>query len=445
MKKIQKALAKKPHISNRDMQFWFCAISLSGFAITVVVLFISHGDLFPKIFYKDIYDTGMDFFHSIEYVRGRSPYELFHTLYPPLANLFFYLLYRFVPLSQSSQWADTFSGGIEARRTSIDLRVWQPTLMLFIGFIALTAIALVFLVPNILGRSAKSEMVGLCMVLSYGVIKTYERGNIVIIAVLCCMFFVAYKDSANPYLKELALIALAIGFGLKIYPAVFGILLIYEKEYFKAARTVLYGLIAFIAPLFVFHGGISNLSFVINKLLAYGGPSTSSSSGYSFDKILTSIVLMLQSIWHFEIAEVPWITFTTWANKILFIALLLRGFFLRKKWQKVLICTLSLLVYQNQAMYVVTFMLIPLVFMLKEEKTICKSNFIPFIGLVFMCILLPIYDMNNAIISFISLRMQICMLALIIWVFMTKETTSGKLTHFFQMKNVKTTKVGGEH
>ena len=434
MKKIQKTFEKKPNILNKDMQFWFCVISLLGFVITTLLLFISHGDLFPKIFHKDVYDAGMDFFHSIEYTRGRSPYELFGTLYPPLANLFFYFLYRFVPFVQSSQWANTFAEGVAARRTPIDLRVWQSTLMLFMAFIALTAIALVFLVQNILGCSARSEMVGLFMVLSYGTVYAYERGNIVIIAVLCSMFFVAYKDSSNPFFKELALIALAIGSGLKIYPAVFGILLIYEKEYYKAARAVLYGLIAFIAPLFVFHGGISNLGFAINKLFAFGSTPKLTSLGYSFDKILNSIVLILQSIWHFEIAEASWFTFTTWANRILFITLLLRGFFLHKKWQKVLTCTLSCLVYQTQAIYVVMFMLIPLVFMLKEEKTICKSNFIPFIALVFMHILLPIYDMNNAIISFIFLRMQICMLVLIIWIFMTKGTLPDTLKHFFKVK-----------
>lgn len=408
MKKIQKVHIKR-YLSNLDIQSWFCIISFLGFIATMLVFFISHGTVFPKLFCGDTFDTGMDFFHSIEYTRGRSPYELFNTLYPPLANLFFYLLYRLVPFDQSSLWANTFDDSIAARGTSIDLRVWQPTLMLFIGFIVITAIALVLLVQSILGHSAKSGMIGLFMVFSYGTLYSFERGNIVIVAALCSMFFVAYKDSSNAFFKELALIALGAGAGLKVYPAVFGLLLLYEKEYYKAARAILYGLILFIAPVFVFHGGISNLSFALRKIMAYsGGMPELSSIGYSFDKILNSFVLIFQYLWDFEISEVSWITFTAWTNKILFLALLFRGFFLCKKWQKILACTLSFLVYQTQPIYVLTCMLIPLVFMLKEEKKINKSNFIPFTALVFSQILLPICDIDTANISFVFFRIQVC-------------------------------------
>ena len=47
------------------------------------------------------------FFHSIEYMRGRMPYGQFDTLYPPLANLFFYVLYLLVPKTQSDTWTES--------------------------------------------------------------------------------------------------------------------------------------------------------------------------------------------------------------------------------------------------------------------------------------------------------------------------------------------------
>ena len=63
------------------------------FACTLCIflcVFITHGSILSDLLFYDTRDTGMDFFHSIEYVRGRTPYKQFNTLYPPLANLFFY-------------------------------------------------------------------------------------------------------------------------------------------------------------------------------------------------------------------------------------------------------------------------------------------------------------------------------------------------------------------
>lgn len=64
-----------------------------------------------------------------------------------------------------------------------------------------------------------------------------------------------HKDRTG---KERALLCIAVAAGLKIYPAVFGILYIKEKRYQEAARLVLYGILCFFVP-FVFFGGIHGL------------------------------------------------------------------------------------------------------------------------------------------------------------------------------------------
>jgi len=53
-------------------------------------LFFDLGELrsFFWYYHDNIDDTGMDFYNSMIYVRGRTPYTKFDTLYPPLANLF---------------------------------------------------------------------------------------------------------------------------------------------------------------------------------------------------------------------------------------------------------------------------------------------------------------------------------------------------------------------
>ena len=69
----------------------------------------SHGAVIEKFFFHDVRDTGMDFLHSIEYVRGRHPYEQFQTLYPPLANFMFMCLFRMVPEWICHLWPDDFA------------------------------------------------------------------------------------------------------------------------------------------------------------------------------------------------------------------------------------------------------------------------------------------------------------------------------------------------
>ena len=401
---------------SRNMQSWFCILSFLGVLVTLIGFFMTHGALFSKVFFQDPLDTGMDFFHSIEYLRGRAPYDLYGTLYPPLANFFFYLLYRFVPLEQINTWQPTFDESVWARGSSTDLRVWQPTMMLFICYILLTSIMLVLLVQSLLKYSTKSGLVGLCMVLSYGVLYSFERGNIIFVSMLCCMFFVFFKDSENKVLSELALIALAIGAGLKIYPALFGMILIYDKQYAKAARAVLYGIIAFVAPVFIFREGIGALRKFVNILLSFIGTSEITSNAYSFDKILNVPVLILRDTLGFEINAQFWLALSKPLNTLTAILALICGFCLKKKWQKALTCTLSFLLYQAQGIYALAFFLIPFVLMLKEEENICKANFLPYITLVFTQILLPIYDVDNMGISMMNLRFQICMLILFAYV-----------------------------
>ena len=163
----------------------FVISSFSSVLITLVALFLTHGELWDKIFFHDSLDTGMDFFHSIEYTRGRAPYELFGTLYPPLANLLFYFLFRFTPFWQANEWSTTFSGGIQARGTYIDLRVWQPTMMMFMLFIMLSAALLILLIRRIIRQEKYADWLGLGILLSYGFLFAIERGNIIVLCIIC--------------------------------------------------------------------------------------------------------------------------------------------------------------------------------------------------------------------------------------------------------------------
>lgn len=395
---------------------FFCYAMLFGIAITLVFLFTSHGNIISKMFFNDTLDTGMDFFHSIEYTRGRDPYGYWRTLYPPLANLCFYLLFRLIPLNVSSEWASDFSSGVQARGTSADLRVQQAPMLLFIIFIILTALLTMMIIQKYLFDNSQACLVGLCMIFSYGMLYAYERGNIIIVSMLCSMFFVLYKDSTNKIVSELALIALAFAAGLKLYPALFGMLLLYDRQYWKATRTLIYGILLFIIPVLAFHGGISNISIFFEVLLSHTSTEVVSAMGYSFDKIVTSICLLIDALTGCGINEKLLIEVIPSLNIVVAIVILLFGFLLKLYWQRSLVCATAMLLYSSQGRYALIFLLIPILIMLKNEKELTRHNVVPFVFLVLSQMLLPVFDINNSSLYMIYGRIQFCMVMLTLYI-----------------------------
>lgn len=112
----------------------------------------------------------------------------------------------------------------------------------------------------------------------------FERGNPVIYAMLFLLMGIAFRESSNKVLRELALICIAISAGFKIYPAIFGILYIAEKRYKEAIRLVVYGILFFFVP-FLWYGDF--ISYV-GMFLRYTGKSV-----YSKTSIIGNCVMIL--------------------------------------------------------------------------------------------------------------------------------------------------------
>lgn len=401
---------------NHGIGYIFCLCIFGCIFITIIALVITRGALWEEIFWHDSIDTGMDFFHSIEYVRGRRPYEKWQTLYPPLANLFFYVLYRFVPLEISAQWTDTFEDSIAARGTAIDLRVGQSTAILFIFFILFTCIALLVVIQKYIGNEA-GEFVSITTIFSYGVLYAYERGNIIIVVLICSMFFVFFKDSTNKLIAELALIMLAIAAGMKLYPAFFGFILLYDKQYAKALRAIIYGVLIFVLPAFVFHEGLGGLKIFCETLFAYTDAKTlvDAAEGFSLTQALASTALALRNAFSINMDESFLLGLFPKISFCFVLVLLLCGFGISKKWQRALLCTVAMVLYSYQGDYIVMFLLIPLLVMLKDEKVICSTNCFPFIAIIMTQVILPISGDLFGIWNLNDLRMQIGILLCVVY------------------------------
>ena len=80
------------------------------------------------------------------------------------------------------------------------------------------------------------------------------------------MIYIYGYNSEKEIVKHIAFISLAVSASIKIYPALFGLILIRDKRWKDALICCMYGIIIFLAP-FMFFGGIKNVGLMIANIL----------------------------------------------------------------------------------------------------------------------------------------------------------------------------------
>lgn len=402
-------------ISRMNPMQIYCWATVACVLIEVFTFFASHGELLHKYFFFDTRDTGMDFFYSIQYVNGRMPYGQFNTLYPPLANLFFYVLYLFVPKEVSNQWGMSFLEAAQLRGTERDVRLKQSTMIMFMVFVIVSVLCIEAMSRKMLENSEsryKSKVV-VSFLLSYGVVYALERGNIILICWILIALFVVYRKSENALVRELSYIALAIAAGMKLYPAFFGVLLLRDKEYTAAARTVVYGLAAFIWPLFIFNEGICGITMWLRTLLDFTGSKGYPWVGNGMSSIMSEAGHFLDCILGTNLADNNYFL----SGVIVAVVLLVSAFSIDKEWKRVLTLVVAIILFQAQYDYVYSLVVIPLCLFFAQEKEIDRNNLFPFMLMLMLTLPLPLYHDGTYDPTFVARNTlyHIVLVLLVIW------------------------------
>lgn len=405
-------MRKKLHI---DPGILFALGGLISFLILMLFIFLSHGDLWNHFFFYDSIDVGMDFFHSIEYVKGRMPYLKFDTLYPPLANLFFLIIYYCVPIKVSELWADNFTDSISMRGTSADLRGYQSCFMLFIFFFLIVTILIIFLVQYMMKNRDqwKRNLISMAVVLSYGMLLSYERGNIIILVFLLSLFFVCFYKSDNRFLRETALIMLALSAGIKLYPAFLGILLLRDKQYKSSVRCIIYGIMTVVVPMFFFEEGISGLLQWIRIVMNFGSTNISPWQGNSFVNIEYGVKYLLQLLFKIELSD----TLFGVIGLLITACLLLGALIQKEDWIAILMLVLAITMFQNQGDYIFILYLIPLLKYLEDNTESFSKYVVPILFVMILLWPIPLFH-NQTGINSRNILSQVVLVILVGWSFM---------------------------
>ncbi len=199
-------------------------------------------------FFAGTADLLRDFLNPMIYASELDPYRnpvngLWEKSHPPL---FYLLLYG---IRQFCLTLEPEGNGI--------------FLLTAIAAMLIPAAGLMLLVERNAALSGGKRLMLMTVIFGSGLFcYAFERGNLVLTAAMLSAFFLFYYDSPDRTLRELALAALALAAGLKLSPAVFGLLLLYRRDFAGALRLLLYGLAAILLPFLTMPGTWDNLALL---------------------------------------------------------------------------------------------------------------------------------------------------------------------------------------
>lgn len=305
-----------------------------------------------------------------------------YSNYPALANLLFIAIKK---CSVSVNYDDFISD------TTINI--------IFLIFISFSILFIFELGKNFLKTDSIiiNKICILLILLSGPFLYLYSRSNILLLVIVLCMFFIQYYDSQNKILKELALIALAFATAIKIYPVIFGILLIRKHNAKVCIRAIIYGIIIFFGPFLIY--GIETIPLFFENLILR---DTSTSYNYVLNHAI-GIKSAIQIIGGILLNKIIWKPLTFFW--ILALLSMLYVFCVSKeKWKRYFaLSMLCIWGFNGSYLYNLCFLIIPLLYFL-DEKACGKLDYIYsfFFIILFSTLFLPeattlniLLDINN--------------------------------------------------
>lgn len=348
--------------------FYFTMIS--SILLYFFVLFFSKGKIGGVLFHPDPNDTFMDFFNVVYMNYGMDPIP--KNIYPPFAALLMLPFYGIIPREIA------VNGGFGIRDT-------QAGLLSLIIFIIISFYSL-FIAIDYSKKGSKFErkIFLLITLLSMPFLFQFERQNLIIFALIFLMGFVFLKDSENKYLRELSLIFLAFSACIKFYPAIFGLLLLKEKRFKEAIRAIIYGVLIFVIPFFIF-GGLGKISQLIKNILTTN--ENFYNLGYGLKVDMINLFRVFGSFLNLNDDMI-----INFASKFVYILLILAIpaiLFLKSKWKTIALLTCIIVATPNFSfMYNLIYFIIPVIIFIDFEGKRKKSDYIFLIA--FLCILIPL-------------------------------------------------------
>lgn len=219
---------------SRQFECWIL-LCYFGFFLSGV---FTHGDSIRSFLFQDRSDIFMDFFNSIQY--DGMPYAN-KVIYPPFINVIYDFFGKFVALGK-------------VIGSAYYIRESQSAMIVFCIYTIAIILCLSKIIQDI--RSEDRIVSTILIMLSAPFIFAFERGNSILLTVLCLFWFVKYYQSNNNREKYFAFFWLGCAAGIKISPVLFVLLLVRERRYKDAVAAFCIGAVVFFVPFMLTDGNI---------------------------------------------------------------------------------------------------------------------------------------------------------------------------------------------
>lgn len=338
---------------------YFLWLSATVIALNTVILIAQGGNGLSSLLWNAGQQSVFtDFFESVRDSVRENPYD-YGIIYPPLSYAFLSSLAAIIP-EDSSHWptVQPSVGGITV-----------AILFFFVFTFLILLIACKQL--NLSGR--QSFFLSVLFLFSPGYVFMIGQGNIIILALFFLMVFCFFYRSESPRKRELALISLAVSANFKIYPAVFGVLLLRDGKLREAFRCALYGLAMFILPFFSM-GGIGNLLKLYENVRSQSRYVVLNrrNSGYGYMINLTNLLDAICD--HFNSSANAYLNPSL--QLICALSIILLFWFSRKEWKRIYALTMALTILPSfSGMYNAIYLFPSLALFLRNRENASKKNF----------------------------------------------------------------------
>ena len=354
----------------------FCGGMLISIAAFLVAAVQTRGVVLQNLFFGNPRDTFMDFFNVV--ICGKMPYTM-QMIYPPLCHAILSFVGYFMPAALLKD------GGFAVRESQIGMGVFFGWMMilLYVFFRVFRKMYCSSLRDS--ENHFVTDIVLFCVLFSAPFIFCFERGNIIFLALICLMIYIQWYQSENILLRLIAFTALAVSAGIKVYPAILGLLLIREKKWKQASLLVVMGAVVFFSPFLLMVG--ENRS--VFKLLSNIEYTTGlySTIGYGFRHDLVNQFNILSTLLNRDLTAV---------GSAVSLAIGLYGILLifaekdMERW-KVLAILISLMVLLTgfNYTYSLIYLVIPLIYFMNDRSEDCRFVRIVY-AVLFVLIFMPV-------------------------------------------------------
>ncbi len=353
----------------------FTGIAALFCIIALLTNIFDHPTFSNSLLFFDRSDTFMDFFNTLFDSTQPRPYDK-GTIYPAFCYLIYELMASFVSPSELSY------GGFS-------IRISQEGMMIFAVYTAITCTALFMLLFSMKSGSKAEKLIFLFFVFfSAPFLYLLERGNIIVVSFIFILLFFALYGSDSAKLREISYLCLAASVCIKIYPVIFGLIILFDKRYRDAVRCIIYGIIMFVIP-FAFYGGFSSIIQMVNNVFDESS-LVFNSFGYGYlvgYKAIT--VIMVSLLLNMTVRVTAFSVIATYLISALCIA---SAFFIRDRWKKVLALTVVVCGFPDFSYeYALIFMFLPILLFLNEDLERNPKNILYTILMVMCTVYIPYY------------------------------------------------------